>query len=169
MKQAGDVNYTSTHDPVSTVGIVEFDRSRDIKKAVQQFDKTEFMGHVIRVLDPKSFCDESCKSGDVVRNGSRSNKSQDEFSIECVDEYVKSRSRERSYSPEKRAGSPRRDGSQSRSRSRSTGSPASKNGTNVAKRAASAESHSDQNIGTTPTKMAKYTSNSGSATPVRED
>ncbi|MES1903133.1 MAG: Serine/arginine-rich splicing factor 6 [Paramarteilia canceri] len=53
MKEAGTVNYVSCNDIISNVGIVEFDRSKDIKRAISMFHNKKMFGRIIKLIDPK--------------------------------------------------------------------------------------------------------------------
>jgi len=159
MKKAGEVNYTSTHDPVHTVGIVEFERSKHIKRAVQELDNTKLMGHTIRILDPKSFT-----MIDKMTDSSPTN-----VSLKSIDRYSKSRSR----SPKSRSAVRKDDRDRTYSRERSYESTEDRRSrSRSGGRHAGKRPHSQEksiNGAGSPTKQAKYDSKSLSRTPDRED
>lgn len=116
MKQVGEVNYVSCNEHILNVGIVEFNRSSHIRKAIEMLDNTEFCGHKIRLIDPKSYVDVGDRDNKNNDNGKsrrqhspRGDDDHDEegqnASLRSVDRYSKSpsqSSRSRSMSQDSR-------------------------------------------------------------------
>jgi len=154
MKKAGEVNYVSCNDVVANVGIVEYDRSKDIKQAVSMLDKTKFMGRVIRVFDPKEFLT-SPDSDDKHSEGEAKSESGDRNGYASVDEYSNGgssrsrsrRSKSRSVSKNSRSASPRRRSSKRNSSTEGE----RKNGHDTNGKLANGDNHDDHVV-----KAAKY-------------